>query len=265
MGSLISWNNLADAATLTNSSDGTEQITEANVQSAPLGTVFRQTLTTASPLESVVLDFDFGSSQDISLVGILGHNVGGASYALALSNTAAGNTDVASDSGTLWTGTAHDVQNAWLQLAATYSAQYLRITITPAAGQDVDIGRIWVDDPWTPKVSIEFEHTVEDESVKQRSLGNTAYVYQRPRYRSCSMRFVDLDETDALGNESAHTMMMAVGTSGEVVVIPETFNAQVIHKLGIYGYISRSSPLVHEAHGDGTLHFTMRCTVEESR
>lgn len=255
---------MADSATLANSSDGTEQLTDANVQSAPLGTVFRQTLATASPLEAVKLDFDLGSAQDISLIGILNHNVGGESYDIALSNVSAGATDVASTSGTLWTGTAHDIQNAWIQLAQTYSARYVRITITPAAGQDVDIGRVWIDDPWTPKVGVRYDHTVEDESEKARSLGRATFAFQTPRFRSSLVEFIDLDETDALGAESAHTMLMAVGTSGELVVIPSDSNATVMHKLGIYGYIDRPSPMQFVHHGDGTMQFKMRFTIVES-
>ena len=273
MGALISYVNLADDATLTNSSDGTEVLTDENVKVRQLGKVFRQALSAASPLQSVILDFDLGSAQSISYVGIFGHNVPAGTYAVGL-GTSSGASDVASASGTLWQGVADDPKQQHVILSATYSARYVRVTLTPTIAQDVDIGRIWIDAPWSPKVGIEFQHDVMDDSDTVRSIGQSAYSFRRPRYRMNTLHFNNLTEQEALGSStnpatrSAHHMDMTVGISSPVVCIPETGGgdaSQVIHKLGIYGAISRSTPIevMESKDGSGGWRYRKRFSVIE--
>jgi hypothetical protein len=275
MGALISYTNLADGATLTNSSDGTNVLAASRVQTRQIGKAMRQTLSTASPLQSVYLDFDLGSAQSISYVGIFGHNISSGTYAVSL-GTSSGASDVASVSGTLWQGVADDPKQQHVILSQTYSAQFVRVTLTPASGQDVDVGRVWIDDPWTPKVSVEFEHTIEDVSDRARSIGGSVYVYERPRYRMNRVKLPKMEETDALGDssdstvKSAHHMDMTVGNHSQIVCIPETAgadNTQVQHKLGIIGHIERSTPiqLVESRPSGGGWLYEKRFSVVEER
>ena len=188
--------------------------------------------------------------------------------------TSAGASDVASTSGTLWQGVADDTKQQHVILSQTYSAQHVRVTLTPASGQDVDVGRVWIDNPWTPKVGIEFEHTVEDVSQTARSLGSSEYAYELPRYRCNRMRFAKLTEVEALGDStdntvrSAHHMDVTVGVSSPIVCIPETGGAdaeQVRHKLGIYGSIKRSTPMkvMESKDGSGGWYYMKQFEVEE--
>lgn len=274
MGALISYTNLADSGTLTNSSDGSNVLPVTNLQTRQLGRVFRQTLSAASPLQSVIVDADLGSAKDIKYVGIFGHNISAGSYAVAL-GTSSGGSQVASESGTLWQGVADDPKQQHVIFSQTYSARYVRVTLTPDAGQTVDWGRLWIDDPWMPKVGLKFRPMIMDPSQKERSLGQSVFAYRRPRYRVNRMHFVDLSEQEALGSssdstiKSAHHMDMTVGTSDSVVVIPETTGTdseQVRHKLGIYGVIKRSTEMrlipVKESSG---WHYQKDLEVEEER
>ena len=275
MGALISYENLADSATMTNSSDGSEVLDDTNVQVRQVGKVFRQTLATASPLESVKLDFDLGAAKSISYVGIFGHNISAGTYDVHLGTTT-GASDVATASGTLWQGVADDPQQQHVLMAATYSARYVRVILTPTGGQDVDVGRVWIDDPWTPKVSAEYEVTVEDNSATQQTIGQSKYTYERKRFRVARLIFASLTEQEALGSSSdntirsAHHMDTTVGTSSQLVVIPETTGAdaaQVRHKLGFIGAIKSSTPIkvMQSKDASGGWKWRKSFTVEEER
>ena len=275
MGALISYINLGDSGTITNSSDGSEVLTETNVQVRQVGKVYRQTLSTTSPLEAVKLDFDLGSAQSISYVGIFGHNISAGTYAVHL-GTSSGASDVATASGTLWQGVSDDPQQQHVLMGATYSARYVRVILTPTAGQDVDVGRIWIDDPFTPGVGVQFESVVEDNSASNRTIGQSKYTYERKRYRVNRLVFTSLTEAEALGDssdntaKSAHHMDMTVGTSSQLVVIPETTGAdatQVQHKLGILGSIKASTPLkiMPTKDSSGGWKFRKQFIVEEER
>jgi len=275
VGALISYENLGDSATMTNSSDGSEVLDDTNVQIRQVGKIFRQTLGTASPLESVKLDFDLGSAQDISYVGIFGHNISAGTYAVHL-GTSSGASDVASASGTLWQGVSDDPQQQHVLLGASYSARYVRVILTPTGGQDVDVGRIWIDDPWTPKVGAEYEVTTQDNSATQQTIGQSKYTYERKRFRVARLIFNSLTEQEALGSSSDTTirsaahMDMTVGTSSPLVVIPETTgadNEQVRHKLGFYGSIKSSTPIkvIQAKDSSGGWKWRKQFTVEEER
>jgi len=275
MGALISYNNLGDSAILTNNSDGSEVLTEANVQVRQLGKPFRQNIAATSPLESAILDFDFSTAKSISYVGIFGHNITDGTYAVDL-GTSEGASDVASASGTLWQGVVDDPKQQHVLLGATYSARYLRVTLTPSNGVDVDVGRIWIDDPLVIPVGLEFEQTVRDDSQSNRSIGASKYAYERPRYRVTNLIFNNLTEAQALGDssdntaKSVHHMDMTVGTHAPLVILPETSGAdaqQVIHKLGCYGSIANSTPLrvMPAKDGSGGWRYRKQFTFEEER
>lgn len=248
MGALISYINLADGATITNSSDGTEVTAETKVQTRQVGDAFIQTLAAG---EDIVLDFDLGTAQNISFIAAIGHNITSGTWAVAL-GTSSGASDVATDSGTLWQGVADDPKNQLIILSQTYSARYVRLTLTNTPGGDTELGRVWIDDPWTPKVGVNYEHTVEDPSEIARSLGQSVYATERKRLRCNRIHLPQMDEEDAFGNNSgtaknAHDMDITVGTHASVVVIPETAGAdttQLIHKTGVYGVIKRSTPIM---------------------
>lgn len=272
MGSLISYTNLADDATLTNNSAGTNVEPVTNLQTRQVGRSFQQTVAAAA---NVIVDADLGSAQDVKYVGILGHNIPAGTYTVDLGTTA-GASDVATLSGTLWQGVADDPKNQHVIFGQTYSAQHVRVTLTPTAGQTVAWGRLWIDDPWTPKVGLDFEPGVVDPSEVERSLGQSVFAYRRPRYRTLRMEFNNLTEEEALGDssdntvKSAHHMDMTVGVSASVVVIPETTGAdaaQVQHKLGIYGVIRRSTSLrlIPSKDGSGGWRYRKSFEVAEER
>ena len=206
-------------------------------------------------------------------MGIFGHNIAAGTYAVHLGSTSGGS-EVASSSGTLWQGVSDDPQQQHVIFDATYSARYVRVILTPTSGQDVDVGRVWIDAPWVPSVGVEVEHTVEDNSKSTRALGQAKYTFERPRFRVSRIRLIHMGEQDAIGSssdstiKSAHHMDMTVGISSPMVVIPETSGAddeQLRHKLGFYGSIRQSTPLavVRAKDGSGGWRYRKQFTIEE--
>ena len=251
--SLFGYTNLGDSATITNNSDGSNVLPPENVQTRQVGRVFRQTLSATSPLSEVILDFDLASAMSISYVGIIGHNISAGAYTVSLGSSLGG-AQVYTTSGTLWQGVTDDQKQQHVLLGATYSARFVRVLLRPTTAQSVDIGLVWIDNPWQPDVSIEFEHEVLDESESTRSVGMAAHSYERPRVRVNRITFPKLTEEQAIGDSSdntvknCHAMDMTVGTHSPIICIPVTTgqydNTQVIHKFGIYGSIRRSSPII---------------------
>jgi hypothetical protein len=275
MGALIGYENLADAGTVTNNSDGTNVLSADNVLTRQVGKVMRQTLTAG---QSIILDFDLGSDQSISYVGVFGHNIPAGTYQVLLGSTSGGSEVKAADSpiGTLWQGTSDDQKQQHVILDQTYTARYVRVILTATAGLDADLGRVWIDDPWTPRSSVEFEHRIVDPSREVRSYGQSAYTFEMPTYRENTMRFPSLTEAEALGSSSspsakcAHHMETVVGKHSPLVVIPETSGAdseQVRHKLGFYGRLKDASPLsvMPSKDDSGGWRWTKRLVVQEEK
>lgn len=248
MGSIISYENLGDGATLTDNSDGTQSIAASKVQTRQLGDVMRRVLGAS---ESVILDFDLGSAQSISYVGIFNHNIPAGDYTIAL-GTSAGASNVHSVTGDLWQGVTDSPQQQHVILNSTYSAQHVRVTLSPDAAQTVDLGRIWIDAPWTPSTGLQFRLTVADPSVTQRTIAQSVYSYRKNRFRKVDIILNNMSEQDAFGSSSDTTVRSAahmdftVGTSSPVVIIPETGGAdaeQIRHQTGFYGHIENSAPI----------------------
>lgn len=271
MGALISYENLADGATLTDNSDGTQVIAAAAVQTRQLGDVMRRILGSS---EELILDFDLGSAQSIRYVGIFNHNIPAGDYTVDLGTTA-GASDVASETGTLWQGVSDSPKQQHVIFDATYSAQHVRVTLSPDAAQTVDLGRIWIDEPWAPSVGLDYRATVQDPSVNQRTIAQSVYSYRKARFRKIECVLNNMRETDALGSSSDVTargaahMDFTVGISSPIVLIPQTTGAdadQVIHQFGIYGHIETSSPIrLMESKDGGGWRYTKAFTVCEER
>ena len=259
--SLFGYNNLGDAGTITNNSDGSNVLPATNVQTRQVGRVFRQTLSATSPLSDVTLDFDLAAAKSISYVGIIGHNIPAGTYTVSLGSSSGGS-QVYTTTGTLWQGVTDDQKQQHVILPATYSARYVRVVLKPTVAQTVDVGRIWIDNPWQPDVSIEFDHEVLDESESTRSVGMAVHSYERPRVRVNRITFPKLTEQQALGDsadstvKNCHAMDITVGTHSPIICIPVTTgqddNTQVIHKFGIYGSIRRSTPIMAQAAKDSS-------------
>lgn len=274
MGSLISYINLADTATITNSSDGTESIAPDNVQVRQVGKASRQTLITASPLESLIYDFDLTTAQSIDYVGIFGHNITSGTYTVSLGTTI-GASDVATDSGTLWAGVSDIPLQQHIVFSQTYSARYVRVTLTPSVGQAVDVGRMWIGEGWNPKIGTNFELTIQDNSKSKRAIGGSVYSYIIPRYRSMKVSLNSMTEADAYGISSDSAAMncaamdFTAGIGSQIVIIPETTGSdatQVIHMQGIIGSIWRSTPItVIESRSADGWKYRKSFSVDEDR
>ena len=174
---IISWSNYVDDSTITNNSAlespqlSTEDLTVQNLKTRQIGQVFRQTFSTlTSPNDELVIDFDLGSAKATDLIGILNHNMAGYTYVISF-GTSSGASDVGTESGTMWTGTAYDAPNELIYLATALTARYVRLAVAIPAAVSVDIGRVWLDSSWSYKNLMSFNLSVIDRSTKSKSRG----------------------------------------------------------------------------------------------
>jgi len=267
---VISWDNYVDDATVTNSSAGSEILTENNVKTRQIGQVFRQSVTLTSPLSSIILDFDLGSALATDLICVLNHNMQGYTYTISF-GTSPGGSQVGTETGTFWTGTAYDAPNDLIYLSATKTARYVRLAVKIPATKVIDIGRVWLDNAWEYKNAMDFSIGTLDRSTKTKSRGGSTYASSRQILRTLQNRAHGTSNDDLYGSSSDAlmrsflTMDMAVGESGEIVCIPMTANQHERQRTGVYGTISRNSPIrVIDKGGSGYIS-SKEFTIEEDR
>ena len=273
---VISWNNYVDDATIVNKSalespaKSVQVLTPENLKTRQIGQVFRQTISLTSPLSSIILDFDLGSSKTTDLIGILNHNMQGYAYTISF-GTSSGGSQVATETGTLWTGTAYDAPNDLIYLSTARTARYVRLKVVIPAAKTIDIGRVWLDSAWAYKNLFDFSVGTVDRSTKTKSRGGSTYVSPRQILRALNIRAHGSSNDDFYGSSSDAlmkswlTMDMAVGESGEIVVLPMHANQHERQRTGVYGTISRNGPIrVIDKGANGYLS-SKEFSVEEDR
>jgi hypothetical protein len=242
---VISWDNYVDDSTIVNNSDGTETLTVQNLKTRQIGDVFRQTFAGAG---NVIVDFDLGSAKATDLICILNHTMAGYTYTISFGTTT-GASDVGSETGTLWTGTAYDTRNEMLYLASAHTARYVRVAVAIPGAESIDVGRIWLDSAWGYSSSMDFSIGVIDRGSKTKSRGGDSYTADRQKLRKLDMRAYGLNNDDFYGNSSDPlmksflTMDLAVGETGEIVCIPLHANQHEKQRSGVYGTISKNNPI----------------------
>jgi hypothetical protein len=264
---VISWSNYVDDSTIVNNSDGSEALSVQNLKTRQIGDIFRQTLVGSG---NVIVDFDLGSAQATDLICILNHTMGGYAYTIDF-GTSSGASDVGSETGTLWSGTAYDSKNEMLYLSAGYTARYVRIAVAIPGAESVSVGRCWLDSAWSYTNSMDFSLGVIDRSTKTKSRAGSTYVSDRQKLRKLDIRAYGRDNDDFYGDssdplmKSFETMDLAVGVSGEIVCIPMHANQHERQRTGVYGTISRSNPIQVKDKGPNGYLSEKSFTVEEDK
>lgn len=270
---VISWNDHVAAATITDSTaEGSAALSKEKLKTRQLGDIYRRDLTGLSPIGgTLLLDFDLGSAKTTNLVGILGHNLGGMGYEVHF-GTSLGGAQVATEGPyTFWQGTADDAANELLWLTTARSARYVRLEVDLTGQEQVaDIGRVWLDDAWEFSLALEFGIGIDDPAGRPtKSKGQSAYVTARKRARVLDCLARGLTTDDALGNasdpllQSFLTMDLAVGSSGEIILLPSVASQLKRQRMGVYGSISQNTPMRFLDNGEGEFFTEKRFTVEE--
>ncbi len=273
--SVISWDNYVDDATILNSSAVTSPLTSSevlsvqNLKTRQVGDIFRQNfLIAGSPLPSLIIDFDLGSSKLTDLIAIINHNMQSLAYTIDFGTTS-GASDVGTETGTFWQGTADDPLWEVLYLASGHTARYVRITVTITATGTYDIGRVWFDEAWSTNVSMDFSLAVVDRSTKSKSRGGSTYASARQILRQLHIRAFGLKDADFMGTSSDFdsflSMDLAVGTHGEMILLPLTDTQINRQRLGVYGTIANNQPIRVLDKGSAGYLTEKRFTVEEDR
>ena len=274
---LLSWSNYIDSSSITNSSalespaNSTEDLSLENVKSRQIGKVFRQSFASiTSPLDSLDIDFDLGSAKTTNLIGILNHNMAGYSYVISFGSSS-GASDVGTESGTFWTGSAYDAPNEIIYLTTPLTARYVRLAVVIPAAVSVSIGRVWLDNCFDYKNKMDFSLGVMDRSTKSKSRGGSTYVSSRQKLRvlDCTAHGPDNDafygdSSDPLF-KSFLTMDLAAGNSGEVICCPMVESKHSLQRVSVYGVISRNNPIRVLDKGSSGYISSKQFTVEEDR
>jgi len=277
---LISYGNLADAATLSGGS-WAGALPLANLQDRIQGKVARSTDAAAT---STLIDVDLAdASKIVRLVGLVRHTCSILATYRITAGTSSGGAEVY-DSGTLdvwpavyspsdleweddnwWLGTisAEDALaypvSLWHDTAINSKARYWRIQITDTANPAgyVQAARLWMGRAVSPSIGPRFGAglTWEARSEEERSLGGTLYFDERPSARVYSFELGALTNDEAMG--WALDLQRIAGNSGEVVIIPDPDDAQSRIKRDILGRLRAMDPLTQFSHGYQSTGFTV--------
>ncbi len=251
---LIAWDNKADAATLTASSEQAS-LPGSNVQQPHLSRKWY----TAVGVKTAALTLDLLTSTSIGLLGVFGTNLtSSATYRLRGSN--ADPTAVAGDlydSGTV-TASVTDGYGAVYKSNNAVSARYWRLDLTDnTVADNLRIGRLFLGPKWTPSIgpSLGLSVMAEDRSKIGESYGGQSFPDVRPQSRVLQFELSFLSESEAYSN--AFAMARAAGVVEEVLVIPFE-SGSFVSQQSVWGLITAQQPIVYPEFNIFRQKFTIR-------
>ena len=255
---LIAWNNLADDATLTASSEQASA-PGANVQ---IEHVSRKWYTVAGVTAATLL-FDMGSSVACAILAVLGTNLTtAATFRLRGSDSdATGVTGEKYDSGTL-NASSYGVKTGYGNVYLSFTsaaARYWLLNLSDASVPLLQVGRVFLGPKWTPTLNQGFGWSVtpQDESKVTRSYGGQAFVDERPQRRIIQFTLNFISEAEMYAN--AFAMARASGVARDVLAVNDIAASGYLAEQAVYGLCTASEPLVHENYGA----FRQKFSIEE--
>ena len=179
-------------------------------------------------MSNTYFDCDFGSQVTLRAIALIATNLTPtATLRVQLSNTAAGNTDIA-DSGVVNAGLLSDTEglidppkNALYLFSSEQTARYCRVTLADAAlSTYIEVGRAFIGPVWQPTRNFDlgFEPGWDDSSADQESDGGQSFVDEKSIRRTFSCAFRRVSEDDAF-NE-AWKLLGSVGRRKDILLIP---------------------------------------------
>jgi len=240
---LIAWDNKADSAALTASSEQAS-LPGSNVKQPHLSRKWY----TASAVKSAALTLDLGSSTSCGLLAVLGTNLTSAAT-LRLRASNADPTAVAGD--LLDTGTVSanvkDGYGAVYKSFNAVAARYWRLDLTDNSVSDnLRVGRLFLGPKWAPSAGMLYgwAPAVNDPSKIAKSYGGQSYADVRPQFRALQFELSYMNEAEMYGN--AFALARAKGVVSDVLAIP--FEAGTyISEQAVWGLCTAQQPLIQQA------------------
>lgn len=243
-----------DASVITLSA-GVQNNSSDNAKDRRLAKPWSLTLATAATYN---INIDFGGALSVGMIAMLGHTFPQNTQLvglLILDDVEVGNVSF----GNVWlppSGSGIQRSAFILFNENTVCDRMVLRVITNTADITADIGRIWAGPKWEPHLGAMFQGMsagVVDPSRVVESQGGQVYAVDRARRRTLRMALT-LPESDAIGtaadpDTNAQSLLFEAGNSGSVIVVPTTEGAtaaereHIIHRLGVYGILQRSSDL----------------------
>lgn len=251
---LIAWDNKADAASLSASSE-LAALPGSNVQQAHVA----QKWNTAAGVTSAYLTFDMLGSVSCGLLAVLGTNL----TAAATRRLRASDADPTAaagdlyDSGSAAAGVKAGYGDAYLSFTAV-AARYWRLDLADASiTTGLQVGRVFLGPKWTTSESHEWGWSVTplDESKVVESYGGQSFADVRPQRRVLRFGLKFMTEAEMYGN--AFALARAQGVVRDVLAIPSVTSAYLSEQ-AVFGLCEASEPLVQERHRNYQQKFTIR-------
>ena len=239
---LLSTVNRADAATLTTDSEVTT-LPVANLQEPARQVVWR------SAASACYLQADLGAAVALDAVALAGLNLAAAdTIRLRLSAVSAGAGELL-DTGAVASGVVAGY-GTWLYVAAaTIVARYLRLDFAVAAPLAyVQAGRLWAGPAVTPSANYDYgaEDAIADLSQVRRGVrSGRRFVDVGPKIRSFAFVLSNLNAAE--GRQTVKDMLLAAGTSQQVLFVPQPDGAYAARETYL-GTIEDLRPITHRAH-----------------
>lgn len=146
---------------------------------------------------------------------------------------------------TLVSNSLRDVQSA--------QARYIKITITDEYAASlrnyIDIGRLFIGTKFSPHRSDTLDGTsivYTDKSIIDESIGGEMFFEQRAIRREMSFNFGNLTENEVYNG--ILDIQRQLGTTGEILVIPDADDAALSFKKNFLGHFKTTSPVPRRAH-----------------
>jgi len=240
---LIGWDNKADAAALSASSEQAS-LPGSNVMQPHLSRKWY----TAAGVKSAALTLDLGSAISCGLLAVLGTNLTSAST-LRLRASNADPTAVAGD--LLDTGTVSaNVKDGYGAIYKSFNAvaaRYWRLDLTDNSVPDnLRVGRLFLGPKWTPAAGMLYGWApmVNDPSKIAKSYGGQSYPDIRPRTRGLQFELSYMTEAEAYTN--AFALARARGLVNDVLAIPFEAGAYISEQ-AVWGLCVAQQPLIQQA------------------
>lgn len=234
----IAFNNLADLATLTPSS---EQVTlpASNLQHPDIARKWRSVETVTA---AVVADLLVTTSIDtVAMIGTIMSSAGQARLRISTSDSSGLAADL-HDSG--WVSVNSTYNQYIALLAAAVTGRYVRIDLSDVGADYVEAGRLFIGS--RSQFSINFGYnwsiTTTDRSTIGTSRGGQTLIWPANIFRSLDLPFEQISEADRNAFIETVERVNAAKTDVLFVIDPDSNN---LAKDSVWGLIKGSAPIVN--------------------
>ena len=192
-----------------------------------------------------VLDIDLGTARTVNLVALAGHNGSTAATARVTASNTLGGTDYDSGSLPLISGAKRFDNSLFLRLLpVAVSYRYWRIEISDPAAAYLDFGRLYVANAFQPSYNMVygFQQGFIDPSQEYETISGDSISLKRKKRRFAELTLEDLTEDEVFAE--LYPLDQLVGTTGDVLFVPQPGDETHLQFTAIYGKIEAMQPNV---------------------